>query len=259
MKKIIYPLCLLLGLGFRTDLALGQQLEDLVFKVQTSIQESPPSISFTWDAVPGDSVITICRKDKEASDWGDPVAVLGHDATEFTDNDVEIGVEYEYRILKESSMMGQIMPVKNYTTYEEWYEDWSDEALENWLWKSKPIVTYISSGIKMPELEYRGKVILLVDSNFVDSLRNELSLFETDLLGDGWKVLRKDISRNASVRYVKSVVRDIYYSDTVNVKSLILFGHIPVPLSGCLALIKNRPNSRRASIFSGSSSRDLFK
>ena len=235
MKLTIKSFVLLLVFAFNAKAVMGQIAEDFVFKVTTIINEDPPSFTFTWDTMPVDSVITICRKNKYDTEWGDPIAVLQPDAIQFIDNDVEAGVEYEYRILKESNIMSPNAPLKNYTSYDQWLEDWCDGCEPSWPYIERQIVTYISSGIEMPELEYRGKVILLVDSNFVDSLRSELTLFETDLLADGWKVLRKDISRDASVTYVKSVVRDFYFSDTVNVKSLILFGHIPVPYSGCYA------------------------
>ncbi len=209
----------------------GQQPKDFVVNVITTNSENPASISFTWDMIPGDSVITIHRKSKGAMEWGNALATLPADATTYTDNSIEIGVEYEYRIQKRTPILYPYTIIDNFTNLEQWKEEWWDVSYDY-----KPIITYLSAGIKLPEVEHRGKVILLVDSSFVDSLRNELNLFETDLLGDGWKVLRKDISRNTSVKYVKSVVRDFYYSDTVNVKSLILFGHIPVPYSGCTAV-----------------------
>ncbi len=49
------------------------------------------------------------------------------------------------------------------------------------------------------------------------------------------KCLRKDISRNASVKYVKSIILNFYNSDPDNVNSVFLFGHIPVPYSGSKA------------------------
>ncbi|MBK6285664.1 MAG: hypothetical protein IPF54_26055 [Draconibacterium sp.] len=36
-----------------------------------------------------------------------------------------------------------------------------------------------------------GKIILLVDSTLVIDLQNELKRYESDLIGDGWEVLRK--------------------------------------------------------------------
>ena len=44
----------------------------------------------------------------------------------------------------------------------------------------KPIITYVNAGIKCKEIEYRGKVILLVDSTFINDLKDELVLYESN-------------------------------------------------------------------------------
>ena len=170
-----------------------------VIQVTTVTTENPPSISFTWNPVPGKFNIEIFRKNKDAANWGTAIAVLPTSATEFSDKNVETGIEYEYAIKAK----------------------W-------WI----PIETYVTAGIKCKEVESRGKIIFLVDSTVVSDLTTELKLFESDLIGDGWEVLRKDISRNASVNYVKSIISNFYYSDPENVNSVFLFGHVPVPYSG---------------------------
>jgi hypothetical protein len=182
----------------------GKKPRDFVIPLTTSTTENPASISFNWGTVPGPNQFTIWRKSKNSTDWGNIYALLPADTTGFTDNNVETGIEYEYSILKKADDLNSIR-------------------------------TYVNAGIKYREVEYRGKVILLVDSTFINDLKNELVGFERDLIGDGWDILRKDISRSASVKQVKNVIRDFYYSDTVNVKAVILLGHIPVPYSGCEA------------------------
>jgi hypothetical protein len=230
MKKIIKSVIINLYLIFMVSSVFGQVPRDFAFPLQTSITENPPSILFAWEPITGDSIISICRKSKDATEWGNPIVQLPANATQYTDNTVEIGVEYEYRILKETSFIYPSSVLKNWTSLEEWKEEHADmDSLY------KQIICYVNAGIKLPEVENRGKVILLVDSSFVDSLRNDLALFESDLIGDGWKVLRKDVSRNASVKYIKNIIRDLYNSDTAYVKSVVLFGHIPVPYSGCSA------------------------
>ena len=173
-----------------------------VIQLTTVTTENPPAISLRWNPVPGKFNIEIFRKNKDAVNWGTAIAVLPNTATEYSDENVKTGMEYEYAIKAK------------------WYI---------------PIETYVSAGIKCKEVESRGKIIFLVDSTFTTDLQNELKLFESDLIGDGWEVLRKDISRNASVKNVKSVIVDLYNSDPVKVNSVFLFGHIPVPYSGTKA------------------------
>jgi hypothetical protein len=180
----------------------GEEPVEKVIQVTTTVSENPPSISFKWNQVPGNFDILIYRRNKNATTWGNYIEKLPVSALSYTDVNVQTGVEYEYAIKAKYYM---------------------------------PIETYINAGIKCKETEYRGKLILLVDSTFACELKNELTRYESDLIGDGWEVLRKDIDRNASVVYVKSIILDFYYSDPENVNTVFLFGHIPVPYSGIKA------------------------
>lgn len=177
----------------------GEEPVEKVIQLTTTVTENPPGISFKWNQVPGNFEILIFRKNKNSNNWGDAIAKLPAKTIEFTDNSVKTGIEYEYAIKAKYYM---------------------------------PIETYVNAGIKCRETEYRGKIILLVDNSFITDLKNELARFESDLVGDGWQVLRKDIARNTSVKHVKSVIRDFYKSDPDNVNTVFLFGHIPVPYSG---------------------------
>jgi hypothetical protein len=177
----------------------GENPVGKVIQVTTTVTENPPVISFQWNQVPGNFNILIYRKSKNSNNWGNPVATLPVSALSYTDKKVKTGIEYEYAIKAKYGMQ---------------------------------IETYVNAGIKCKETEYRGKFILLVDSTFVTDLKSELVRYESDLIGDGWEVLRKDISRSASVKYVKGIIRDFYNSDPENVNSVFLFGHIAVPYSG---------------------------
>jgi len=93
----------------------------------------------------------------------------------------------------------------------------------------------ISSGIKCPAIEQQGKVLLLVDNSYADDLAGELERLKYDLICDGWMVHRIDIDRNNSVQNIKSIIKDACANDT-NINVLFLFGHIPVPYSGNIAM-----------------------
>ena len=187
---------------FIAAFAFGEEPVEKVMQVTTTVTENPPAISFKWNPISEKTNISIYRKNRNSNQWGNPIATLPSNAVEFTDKNMATGFEYEYSIIAKSFV---------------------------------PIATYVSAGIKCSETEYRGKLILLVDSSFVADLKEELNRLESDLTGDGWQVLRKDIDRNASVKYVKSVIRDFYNADPENVNTVFLFGHIPVPYSGTQA------------------------
>ena len=149
----IFAMCLLMSV-----IATGQNQDDeknpceRVVQVTTVTTENPPAISFKWNPIPGKLNTEIYRKSKYSNSWGSAIASLPNSAVEYTDENVETGVEYEYAIKAK--------------------------------WGIK-IETYVTAGIKCKETEYRGKIIFLVDSTFIDDLRPELTRYESDLVNDG--------------------------------------------------------------------------
>lgn len=183
---------------------------DHVVRVTATVQTDPPQITLHWPSITGSSGITIYRKALNATTWGSAKATLTASATSFTDNsNVSVGVGYEYKVA--STQNG----VSGYG--------------------------YIYSGIDLPVVDNRGKIILLVDSTMCTPLSTELARLERDLYGDGWQVLRHNVIRQtktasaataAEVASVKTIIDADYFADTANVKAVLLFGRIPVPYSG---------------------------
>ena len=174
-----------------------------VYAVQISavVQPNPPKITLNWEPdMYGAVSYAVSRKSKEAIEWG-PATLLSGSATNYTDTNVAIGLTYEYQIYKVATL--------GYTGF-----------------------GYIYTGINAPLTENRGTVLLIVATNCTMSLSNELSRLQTDLVGDGWKVLRHDVSSNDTPANVKGVITNDYFADPVNVKSVFLFGHVPILQSG---------------------------
>jgi len=197
--KLLPVLCLI------TSAALAQTSQDFAVLVRAEVQESPAAITLKWPADNSSgTTYTIYRKAKNTSRWTDSLASMDNTATQFTDGNVTTGTVYEY-----------------------------------WVKKNKPSFTtsrksadgYITAGIKIPAVNSRGKMILLVDQNYVLPLAAEITQLENDLIGDGWQLIRHDIARNSSVAAVKAII-DNDYATQSNVKALYLLGRIPVPYSG---------------------------
>ncbi|HEY1106985.1 MAG TPA: C25 family cysteine peptidase, partial [Opitutaceae bacterium] len=169
--------------------------------MSSSLQSSPAQITLSWpqdtNGVP--SSYTVYRRAPGSTDWGAGKTLAGS-ATSYVDADVKAGQAYEYRIVKAGS---------SYTGY-----------------------GYILTGIEAPLVDSRGKLVLVVDNTVAAPLASELSRLERDLVGDGWEVIRRDVGREDSVANVKAVIKAAYDTDPANVKSVFLFGHIPVPYSG---------------------------
>jgi hypothetical protein len=170
-------------------------------QVSATVQESPPRITLTWpqDTLGTPGSYTVYRKSPTSSSWGSGTTLSGNTTT-YSDTSVAEGTAYEYQVVKAAS---------GYNGY-----------------------GYICAGINVPLVDSRGKVVLLVDSSVAGSLSGELLRLQQDLVGDGWIVLRHDVSRSDSAANIKNIIKADYNADPANVKSVFIFGHVPVPYSG---------------------------
>lgn len=166
--------------------------------VSAEVQTSPAKITLKWNSDGNATGYEISRRN--GNSWSS-VGSVGGSTTSWTDSNVSVGGAYEYRIIK-----GTTVGYRG--------------------------TGYLYAGINAPLKEARGKVILMVDNTLAGGLSGELKRLEWDLAGDGWTVLRHDVSRSDNVGNIKNIIKSDYYSDPSNVKAVFLFGHIPVPYSG---------------------------
>ncbi|MBK9175410.1 MAG: hypothetical protein IPM46_03555 [Flavobacteriales bacterium] len=169
-------------------------------QLTATVQASPPRITLNWTSLPSTTSITIYRKLKTATSWGSSIATPASSDLSWQDNNVLVGTAYEYRVVR----------VSNGTTGQ----------------------GYIASGIDVAPVDFRGKMILLVDNTIAGGLASELQQLEQDLRADGWGVLRHDVSPTATVVSVRTIVAGHYNADPTNVKAVYIIGHVPVPYSG---------------------------
>jgi len=183
----------------------SQVSKDYAILLSAEVKVNPPEITLSWPAETASSYL-VYKKLKSDVNFGSSFAILPSSATSYTDTAVVVGESYEYYVRRNSSPPG---------------------------------LGYINSGIKADaddnNIAVKGKLILLVDSSQALSLKAEIDRLIDDLEGEGWTVLRTDVSPNETVLNVKQIIIDEYNSDPANMKSLFLLGHIPVPYSGNLA------------------------
>ncbi|MCE9608480.1 MAG: hypothetical protein K8U03_26650 [Planctomycetia bacterium] len=214
MSRILAGTCvILLNLGTSVvDAALLPHRAVVQVSAQTTGKPSP-AIVLKWKPDPAVRNWAIYRRPigVEGFDrWGSAINApfdLGAKEIRYIDSDVEIGSAFEYRIDKLGTNDG-----RDFTAS-----------------------TFILVGLEEPPVELRGKLILVVDDRFVESLRPELTRFVHDLIGDGWEVIRHDVASTLSVRQVKSVIKADYVADPSGIKSVFLFGRLPVPYSGSIS------------------------
>lgn len=191
------------------------------YAVQASatVAADPARIELSWpaDAFPVNDY-TVQRKAPGAAAWGDSVTLPG-DATSYVDHDVALGNRYEYQIVKHAAA---------YTGY-----------------------GYIAVGLNASLVDTRGRAILLVETSLAGPLAPEIARFESDLAGDGWTVLRHDISRDSAPGDVKELIRSHYAADPRNTQAVILLGRIPVARSGNLNVDGHAARPMPADVFYG--------
>ncbi len=173
-------------------------------QVSAKVQEKPAQIELNWPEEKSAFAYTLYRRFMGEKQWIPvPVAALDGKAAGFVDNKVKPGEIYEYRI---------------------------DRSGSGYIGRG-----YICAGINIPAVESRGQLILLVDRSVAAPLKDELALLEQDLAGDGWQVIRHDVARDAKVAEVKKLIEEAYRKNPEQLRTVFLFGHIPVPYSGSIS------------------------
>jgi hypothetical protein len=178
-------------------LAAGSLQRSNVVEVSATAMTLPPAVLLSWP-LPEARAYTVYRRGMGTTNWGSGtnIGIVGT----YTDTTVSVGATYEYKVDRNTGDPG-----------------------------------YLCAGVEAPMVESRGKVVLLVDSNVMASVSNEITRLQADLAGDGWIVLRHDVPRDMAVTNVKAIIKADYDADPVNVKSLFILGHVPVPYSGNLS------------------------
>src|SRR5258708_505464 len=122
-------LLLLLGL-------LQVEPRDRCVLLSAEVKKSPPQIELRWTADPKASAYSVFRKAPTDAGWVETGFPLEGAATTYADTSVQVGVAYEYKVLK-SAQAGD-KPFKG--------------------------AGYLMAGIEIPLRDSRGKVILVVDA-----------------------------------------------------------------------------------------------
>lgn len=206
MKRWLLFIILLGLLGGASRVAAWDLSRDYTVQASVTVLLSPPRLLFSWPGHPEATGYTIYKKQKDASGWGTPYAVLPRTATSFTDSAVAAGEAYDYSFVRSARR-----DTVDYDAY-----------------------GYVYAGIEVPAVDYRGKVLLLTERSVEDSLLPELLRLERDMRGDGWLVVRRTVDSNDPVPTVKAIIRSVYDDDPEHLTSVLLFGHIPVPYSGSI-------------------------
>lgn len=203
----------LVGIAGIQKLHAQTNTSDYTVQVSAVAQVTPPQITFSWPGSPTATAYTVYRKLKTQPLWS-LVTNLPGTANSYTENAINVGDAYEYRFDRTEP---------GYTAY-----------------------GFIYAGIEAPLNEFRGIAIVVVDTTVLPNMQTEFHRFLTDIVGDGFEILRIDVDRNDPVSAVKSQIVNAWNIDTTRSKTLVLFGRVPVPYSGDLAPDAHIPDHQGA-------------
>lgn len=171
--------------------------ERQVIQINASTNKSLGEIRLTWPLQSTGTNISVYRRGTlETGTWGSPISTLMLSDSSYTDNKIEIGSGYEYRV------------------------------------ETSAAIGYIYSGIELKPEHYRSGCILVIDSTFKEPLKNELARFQTDLENESWNVKVIYVSRGESVNDIRSKIVAERSAMANLAEAVILIGQVPVPYSG---------------------------
>lgn len=188
------------ALLFANHFAGAQVTQDYAVQLTATTQVSPPKITLSWRRITiGTPVYSVFRKSKTATSWGTSIAIIPTTDSIYTDTALIVDSAYEYEVLANSSTLISS--------------------------------GYIYAGIKAPAIHNRGALVMLVDSTFTDSCASGLQKLMQDISGDGWQLIRHDVSRFKPDTAVKALITHDYATHP-NLKAVLIVGHVAVPYSG---------------------------
>jgi len=280
--------------------------EERSVQLSATVSNDPPQIDLTWKQDPSANEYVVYRKFLDDLTWGTPVATLPGTATSYSDQDVEVGVGYEYAFFKEdfsprvdtvciyagtevnftmNDMYGIGMccsfgfggyEVENcgiqasgsdfgnsestvftvcddgsgcseiiITMKTDMFENSNSWNLKNNITgatiatsgsvgsfaKPRPEFGFIYVGIELPEIEDRGKVLLLVEQHLPTVMPDEIEQLKIDFIGDGYQVLTLEVDPNDSPNNVRTSIQNLK-NEHPELGTVFILGHIPIAYSG---------------------------
>jgi len=189
---------LLTAFLFFASASYAQPAADYAIQLTATVQASPAQITISWKPVATATSYALNKKAKTSGTWAFLKSVPATDSS-YTDTKVITDSAYEYSIEAAGSV---------------------------------DATGYIYAGIKAPAIHYKGTLALFVDSTFTDSCATPITQLMKDISGDGWQVIRHDVSRTLSDTAIKAMIVSDVTTNTIT--AVLLLGHVAVPYSGDL-------------------------
>jgi hypothetical protein len=196
MRKIFFALFVIF-----VSSTNAQTPKDKVINITVTTNTNPASITLNWDTKSYASSYQVFRKLRNELTFTALSASLF--VTSYTDNTVLSNVGYEYKVQTNSAILQGI--------------------------------GFIYASVNLPAKHNVGRLIVLIDSAYINYCSIEIKQYLADIVKEGWRASVNYIGRNQTVQSVKQTIKTLYNQDLVNTKGVFLLGHITIPYSGIIA------------------------
>lgn len=178
---------------------------------------NPPSITLNWSAI-SNTYYRIERRTRLSPEW---TLIGSFRPPTFTDTNVVIGREYEYRVGTDSHVPADLFPFAD------------------------PLHATVLTGIRLPPKVSPGHALLIVDRTLTNNLTfsRAADALTRDLWSEGWVVTRYNGPRHDDVVWannparmleVKGWIQSYAAAHPGQVQAIVLLGHLPIPRSGMI-------------------------
>lgn len=227
MLKRYLPLFLVFIFSFQILSAQKNPSRNQSVMLEAEVSKDPANIQVNWPMDTSAGQWYVLKKPLGEKGWSNPT-IQNADDTTYSDNNVNLGERYEYRVIK--------------------FRDGTARG-----------TGLVNAGIEADAHHYRGQMALLIDSRLKNPVSASIQTLQDDLWGAGWQVTTLYIDSGAKVSSVKDTIRHLNNAFD-SLRSLFLLGHIPVPYAGDFVNGGNipRPPDGHTSRHGGAWPADLF-
>jgi len=200
MKRILTLLIsLLLYLGSDAQSARNRALE---LRSQYSVISGTETLSIYWPIDTSAIAYKVYLRDQNNTNWN-LLSSLGKNDSSFNIPGYNQGETVDVWVVKKFQV----------------------DSASGYIHAGENVYQSVNSGFK-------DILLLLIDSNYVQPLSNEIARLIEDLNFENWEVRPHIVQRNDSVQAVKSWITSQWVSDSTRIQSVFILGHVPVPYSG---------------------------
>ncbi|MEZ4805777.1 MAG: T9SS type A sorting domain-containing protein, partial [Bacteroidia bacterium] len=198
MKKT--SILLLTILFFSIKPSFSQVSKTQVIMINASVQSDGVTLNWPSRTFTGNYLL-YKRNNLQTLTWGTPIANLHNTATSYNDATVIPGQACDYYLVAANG-------------------------------SSAVAFGYIYAGNELKEVPYKGGILLVIDSTYMNPLNSEIAQLKNDLSKEGWTVNSIYVGRTSTPPSVKSRIISAINSNNHPTTTALLLGHIPVPYSG---------------------------